>query len=123
MARVALGCINERKGKNVKALYVAEVSILADYFIIVSAESSRQSAAIADAVLYEFKHRGVLPLGVEGKEEGMWVLIDFGDIVVHVQQQEARVFYDLDNYWGDAPEVHLEPIAPQHLEDQSRRFA
>lgn len=95
-------------------LDVASATVLADFFIIAGAMSTRQTKAIAEVIARELKDRGLLPLGVEGREEGWWVLLDYGSVVIHIQQTDARAYYELDNYWGDCPEVELEPIQPSH---------
>ena len=112
IARIALGCIEDKKASATRVLRVTEATILADYFIICTVDNSRQAAAIADAVSRELKARKLYPNGVEGREDGWWVLLDYGSVIVHLQQDEARAFYDLDNYWGDCPEIELEPIRP-----------
>lgn len=112
------------KGRDVRVLQVSEVSVLADYFIIVTADSGRHAKAIANAVQQELKHFGSLPLGLEGHGDAVWLLLDFGDVVVHIQLPDAREFYDLDHYWGDAPVIELKAIPPVHLgEDRDRRLA
>ena len=93
-------------------LDVSGATVLADYFLIAGVSSTRQAKAIGEAIQRELKERGLLPIGVEGREEGWWVLIDYGSVVVHIQQEDARAYYELDMYWGDCPQVQLEPIAP-----------
>jgi len=112
VARIALGCIEDKKAKNVRVLDISSQTILADYFIICTAESERQGRAIASAIQLELKHLGLLPYGTETPQDAQWGLLDYGTVVVHIFQPEARVFYDLDNYWCDAPEVKLEAIKP-----------
>lgn len=112
IARVALGCISDKKGFDVKVIDVGESSVLADYFVIASVDNKRQSKAILTAIEKELKSRGTYAIGVEGREEGWWILIDYGSVVIHIQHTEARAYYDLDSYWGDCPQVDLEPIAP-----------
>ena len=109
---MALGCINDRKGLDAKVLDVSESSVLADYFVIASVDNKRQSKGILASIEKELKARGLYAIGVEGREEGWWILIDYGSVVIHIQHTEARAYYDLDSYWGDCPVVKLEPIAP-----------
>lgn len=76
----------------------------ADWFVVVSGRSPRQVAAIAEGVRAALKQsHGLLPVGVEGLETSKWVLVDYGDVVLHVFQENARTFYDLEGLWADAP--------------------
>jgi ribosome-associated protein len=84
---------------------------VADYFVICTATSNINARAVADEVREKLKAAGVRMLGVEGREEGWWVLLDFGDIVVHVFQEEARQYYAIDETWADAPEVEASEAA------------
>jgi ribosome-associated protein len=93
----------------VKALDVRQVTSFADTFVLATGRSDRQVRAIADAVLEAFPDERAL--GVEGQQEGRWVLIDLGDIVVHVFQPDVRAHYDLDRLWSDAPLLELTPAA------------
>jgi ribosome-associated protein len=97
----------DKKAERVRVLDVRTLSSYADYLVLMSATSDRQVNAVADAVddaLRKAKHR---PIGVEGQGAGQWVLIDTGDVVVHVFQEAAREFYDLDRLWSDARAVHV----------------
>ncbi len=102
----------ERKGRDVLALEVAELTSFADTFLLVTGGSDRQVRAIAEAVLEAVKAGGDQPLGVEGQDDGRWVLIDLNDVVVHVFLEEVRDKYDLERLWGDAPVVEFGPPEP-----------
>jgi ribosome-associated protein len=91
-------------------LKVADRSTLADYFVICSAESSRQVHAIAEAVEGTFSKQGIEPLGVEGLEGSTWVLMDYGDFILHIFRSETREFYDLERLWADAPRIEVRPV-------------
>jgi ribosome-associated protein len=98
------------QGKNaedVVALDVGELTTFADAFVIATAGSDRQARAVADAVVERAKGQGEAVLGVEGYEDGRWILIDAGDVIVHVFVREAREHYDLDRLWADAPRIAL----------------
>ena len=98
--------------ENVVALAVGELTSFADAFVIATAGSDRQARAVADAVVESAKGSGDLVLGVEGYEDGRWILIDGGDVVVHVFVRDAREHYDLDRLWVDAPRIAVpEPTA------------
>jgi len=107
-ARAAAEAALARKAENLSLLDVREVSSFADTFLIVSGRSDRQVRAIADAIRESLAALGERPLGVEGYEEGRWVLLDFGDLVAHVFVPELREYYDLDRLWGDAADLAAE---------------
>jgi ribosome-associated protein len=106
LAAVAAGA--DKKSENPVVLDVRGLSGVADYFVLLSADSDRQAAAVADAVDDRLTGMGAQRLGAEGRSGGGWVLLDFGDVVVHVMSPEARGFYDLEGLWADAPRV---PVA------------
>ena len=89
------------------ALNVSEISLLADYFIICSANSERQINAIVDEVIDKEQEAQVEVKRVEGKDGGKWVLIDLGDVIVHVFSNSERDFYNLEKLWSDAPLVEI----------------
>jgi ribosome-associated protein len=106
--REAVAAAADRKAMDLKVLYLRKVSDFTDYFIICSGTSERQVQAIADAVQERLRESRVRPLHVEGYNRGQWVLIDYGDLVVHVFQEEPRRHYALERLWGDAPDVTAE---------------
>lgn len=102
--------ILEKKAFNLRVLDVRRISSLTDYLVLASGGSDRQVQAAAESVHLGLKQQhGVRPLGIEGMNEGRWVLIDYGDVRVHVFQEPVRQFYDLDGLWRDAAEVPLPP--------------
>ncbi len=101
----------ERKVHDVVGLDVREISSFADTFIIATGTSDRHVRAVADSIEAALKAKGEPPLGVEGYDEGRWVLIDCDDTIVHIFQQEIRDHYDLERLWGDAPALKLEAAA------------
>jgi len=98
----------ERNAENVVALAVSELTSFADAFVIATASSDRQARAVADAMVESAKGSGDVVLGIEGYEDGRWILIDGGDVVVHVFVRDAREHYDLDRLWADAPRIALQ---------------
>ncbi|MCB9682468.1 MAG: ribosome silencing factor [Alphaproteobacteria bacterium] len=106
LADVVLATALDKKALDPAVLAVADVVGYADYFVIVSARNARQVRAIADEVRQVIKHKhGRLPVGVEGLETCRWVLVDYGDVVLHVFQEGTRGFYDLEGLWADAPRL------------------
>lgn len=107
--RLAAAAALDKKATNLDVLAVAELTSIADYFVLCSAGNERQAQAVADNVLDRLKEEmGVKPLLVEGTTPGRWVLLDFGDFIVHIFTEEVRRFYGLERLWGDAPNVTAE---------------
>ncbi len=98
----------EKKALDLKLLEVGRISIIADYFLLCSGASVVQVHAISDHMIGSFKQAGHYALRIEGYREGWWVVLDYGGLVVHVFQDEARSFYDLDRLWHEAPVVLTE---------------
>ena len=101
-AVIAKAALN-RKALKLVGLDTREVTSIADEFIFATGTSNRHVCAVADAILEEAKAFGRTPLGKEGYEQGRWILIDFGDIIVHIFQEEVREYYDLERLWSEAP--------------------
>ena len=97
----------DRKAEEPIVLDVRKLTAYADTFIILSGRSDRQVRSIADAIVHALKSNGEQPLGVEGLDEGNWVLIDCNDAIVHVFDPETRERYDLERLWRDAPRLDL----------------
>jgi len=96
------------KALDLVLLDVSRFSSFADFFIICSGKSGRQVQGIADNLENNLKSWGIKPIGTEGKREGHWVLMDYGDIIIHVFYEPVRYFYDLESLWSDAPRVAWE---------------
>ena len=107
LAVVAARAAANLKAREVIALDVSERLVLTDVFVVTSGATERQVRAIVDAVEEAMHHEGVKAVRREGVSEGRWVLLDYGDIVVHVQHDEDRVFYALERLWKDCPVVEL----------------
>ena len=103
--REVVAAAEERKAYDLRVLQLGEVTSFTDYFLICSGTSERQVKAIADSVQQTMKDERVRPLHVEGYKNGRWVLMDYGDFVVHIFDQETRSFYGLERLWADAPDV------------------
>lgn len=96
------------KALDLVLLDVSRFSSFADFFIICSGKSGRQVQGIADNLENNLKSWGIKPIGTEGKREGHWVLMDYGDIIIHVFYEPVRYFYDLESLWSEAPRVEWE---------------
>ncbi|WP_292146830.1 ribosome silencing factor, partial [Butyrivibrio sp.] len=101
MAKMAVEALEDRKGEDVHVIDISEISTLADYFIIASGTNINQVQALADNVQEVLGRAGFDSKNVEGYESGKWILLDFGDIIVHVFDSENRLFYDLERIWRD----------------------
>ena len=103
LAHRIAGMVLDKKGLEVLILDVRGKTSYADYFVIASGESERQVSATAEHVETQLGEGGIRPLGVEGYETGHWVLLDYGEVVVHLFHTEVRAFYDLEGLWTDVP--------------------
>ncbi|WP_137597374.1 ribosome silencing factor [Paucilactobacillus kaifaensis] len=104
----AVKAADDKRAEDIVALDVQEVSLMADYFVIMDANSKRQVQAIAEAVMEQAHIAGIDVKRVEGKQAGEWVLVDLGDVIVHVFQKEQRQFYNLEKLWSQAPLVNID---------------
>lgn len=94
------GALEDMKAKEITDLDVRGRSTVTDYMIIASGTSKRHVAAVAEEVVVKVKEAGLMPLGSEGQSASDWILVDLGDVVVHVMMPDARSFYDLERLWG-----------------------
>jgi ribosome-associated protein len=110
-ARLAARIADDNRAKEILLLDLRQATPLLDFFVIATASSRRQSHAIASEIDAEMKKLGEHKLGLEGSEEGRWILIDYGDFVVHLFSAEGRAYYGLEDIWGDAPRLEWESEA------------
>ena len=113
MALLLAQAMDSKKGKDIRVLETDGVTTLADYFVLCSGSSAPQLKALADAGEKAMKENGIQPHHVEGHRGGTWILQDYGDVVVHVFDKEARAFYDLDRLWADAKTIDLSGVLAQ----------
>lgn len=107
-SKLCLKIIKERKAINPVLFEVGQLSSIADYFIIASGGSSRQIQAISRHLQRRMREEGLRAYGIEGEQEGHWVLLDYGDVVIHLFYQPYRELYDLEGLWIEAPRVNVE---------------
>jgi ribosome-associated protein len=113
-ARLCACIAADNRGRDIALLDLRKATPLVDFFLIITAASRRQANAIAIEIDAEMKKLGERKLGLEGSEEGRWILIDYGDFVVHLFNPEARTYYALEDLWGDAPRLDWEdPSRPK----------
>lgn len=108
MAKIAYHALEEKLAEEIKVIDIQKISVVADYFIIANGKNKNQVQAIVDNVQDALFKAGYEMKQMEGYQNGTWVLIDFGDIVIHVFDQENRLFYDLERIWKDGVEVSVE---------------
>ena len=106
---IANAC-NDKKGFDIRILNLKKLTTIADYFVIISGNSTTQVKAIADGVEEKMEEAGFHLLGKEGHSSARWILLDFGDIVVHVFHREDRKFYNLEKLWADGQEIVLDSM-------------
>lgn len=110
MARIAVKALEDKKGEDIRIIDISKVSVLADYFIIANGSNTNQVQALVDNVQEELFQAGVEAKQVEGYNTASWILMDFGDIIVHVFSQEDRLFYDLERIWRDGEFISIQDI-------------
>ena len=109
---MAATAIDDKRGLNISLLDVSGLIVLTDVFIIASGTSRRHVISLAEEAEIQLKLQDRRPLRREGMEDGTWVLLDYGDVVIHVFDEETRAYYDLERLWADAPRLSFEPAAP-----------
>ena len=110
MARIAYDALSDKKGENIQIIDISGVSVLADYFIITDGTSDSQIKALVENVDEKMTKAGYMLRQQEGLSSGSWVLMDYGDIIVHVFEKENRAFYNLERIWSDGTPVEREKL-------------
>lgn len=114
--KIAANALNNKKAREINAVKVDDLTVLCEYFLICTANSSTQLRALADEVEDKLKEAGVMPHHIEGKASG-WIALDYGSVIVHVFGRTEREFYALDKMWSDAQSVDLENILEEAIGD------
>ncbi len=104
-ALLAAEAADSKKGLDIQVLDLRDLTTIADYFVICSGASTTQVGAVVDGIGMRLAAEGLHPSHVEGETESTWMLMDYGDVVVHVFEEQTRAYYGLDSLWGDAPRV------------------
>ena len=115
LCRIAVSALEDIKARDIVVLDVRNMTALFDYVIVASADSTRQTRSLARHVLDKAKESDVIPIGTEGEGSGEWVLVDLGDIVVHVMQPAVRDYYNLEELWGGKRPSLLRPPSASTL--------
>ena len=110
LARLAIGALEDKKAEDVRVIDIEEVSVLADYFIIATGNNRTQVQAMADEVEQKLGRAGAVPRQIEGYQAANWVLLDFGDVIIHIFDAQNRLFYDLERIWKDGRQIDPEGL-------------
>lgn len=110
MVKIAYHALDEKKAEDIKIINLEGISVLADYFIIANGTNSSQVQALVDNVEEELHKAGYSLKQREGYSNGNWVLLDFGDVIVHIFDRENRLFYDLERIWRDGKEISFDEL-------------
>ena len=105
MTKLAVKALDEKKEMDIKVIDIHEVSVLADYFIIASGSNQNQVQAMVDNVEEQLGKAGYEPKQIEGTKNSSWILMDYGDLIVHIFDRENRLFYDLERIWCDGRKI------------------
>jgi ribosome-associated protein len=105
--REAVAAAEEKQAKDIRVLDLREVTSFADFFVVCNGTNTRQNQAISNEIEVSLKHLGRYPISIEGYTNADWILIDYGDFLVHIFTEKARQFYDLERLWRDAKLVKL----------------
>lgn len=101
LAQAIADVLDSKKGYDIKVVHVADKTVIADYFVICSGNTGTQIKALADEVEYRIGLRDVAPYGMEGRDNGAWVIVDYSNVIVHIFSRDAREFYKLDKLYAD----------------------
>ncbi len=110
LAEIAVRALDDKKGKEIRLIRIDRITTLAEYFVICTGSSNTQINALCDEVEKRLTENGEEPLHREGYRGGTWVLLDYGCVVVHVFNDEARRFYSLEHLWADGEEIDLSAV-------------
>ena len=108
MAQIACKAIDDKKGQDIKIIDIHNVSVIADYFVIASGTNSNQVQAIVDNVEEQLGRAGFEAKQIEGNRNSSWILMDYGDVIGHVFDEENRLFYDLERIWRDGKVLEMD---------------
>lgn len=110
LARIAIAALEEKKGADIRVIDISEVSVLADYFIIANGTNRSQIQAMSDEVSEKMERAGAALRQVEGYDSASWILLDFGDVIIHIFGKEDRLLYDLERIWRDGRQIDPEKL-------------
>ena len=110
MAKLAYAALEDKKGEDIRVIQIGDISVIADYLVIANGTNSSQVSALADSVEETLGKNGYEPKRIEGARNSSWILMDYGDVIVHVFSKEDRLFYDLERIWKDGKNIAKEEL-------------
>ena len=110
LTKLAVQILDKKKANKLEAIKVADVTILADYFVIASASNSTHVKALADELEFELKQLGRQPQRVEGYQSANWIVLDYADVIVHIFYEDTRNYYNLEKLWADGIKMNVEDL-------------
>ena len=118
LAILSARAMDMRKGTKITVLELEDLTTLTDYFVVGTGASRVQTQAMADNIADELKKEGIRPNRIEGLNEGRWVLMDYGQVIIHIFQEDERGFYGLERLWADAPALPFEEVFPDRAAEE-----
>lgn len=109
----AVDTLSNRKAEDLTAIEIGNISIIADYFLLATGNSTTQVKSLAEEVEFQFSQIGIEPLRTEGMRSGTWAVLDYGGLVVHIFHRETREFYNLERLWADGERVDIQQFIKQ----------
>ena len=116
IAIMSARAMDARRGTNITVLRLDDLTTLTDYFVVGTGNTRIQTRAMADSVEDALSEAGIRPNRIEGLQEGRWILLDYGSVIVHIFQDDDRGFYGLERLWADAPALPIEEVLPHLVE-------
>lgn len=110
LVKCAVEALESKKANDIQVIEVADLTVLTEYFVLCSGTSTTQIKTLADAVEFFLKEKGSPPIRVEGYQSGNWIVVDFGNVIVHVFHTEMREFYNLERLWADGKKIDIGTI-------------
>ncbi|MCL2120687.1 MAG: ribosome silencing factor [Clostridiales bacterium] len=119
-AIISARAMDQRGGTKITVLEIERLSTLTDYFVVGTGNTRVQTQAMADNIADGLVKEGIRPIRIEGFEEGRWILMDYGHVIVHIFQEDQRNFYNLDRLWADAPALPFAEVFPDKVTEDAR---
>ena len=113
VAKYAVQILDSHKAKDLKLLHVFDQTIIADYFVICTGNSNTHIRSLSGEVEFKLGEKGVQPMGIDGYESGIWIVMDYESVMVHVFNREQRDFFKLEKLWADAEDVSIDDIVTE----------
>lgn len=112
-ARIAAKCMDDKKAEDIVVLDIRDLTAMADYFVICSVNSAPQMRAVYEEIDEKMSEKGLEPNGREGFDGAYWILMDYGDVIIHIFNKESREFYSIENLWADAQRMSFDELLKQ----------